>query len=249
MHQGGKGAAVGARGFFAERREDFQWQAFGGDFAGKTLRIGENPGRRVFGEGILPAAEPERDEANILLARDVDPVVEDGEIEAAFFGFDLVPSDWHEHGVEVEVRESGQDVVGLGCGQGGGVAEFASEHEERFALQNELLCGAYGVNCGEVLRGQRLRCRRKKNQSEQGGHHTQIHHGLHRRSSRRITRFIARRARAEPSCRWRDSQRGRGAGGRRCRRRAAYGRVAADRARPDRSRGPHRSGRGRESSR
>src|SRR6185312_16384299 len=64
----------------------------------------------------------------------------------------------HEHRVEVEARQLGEDFVGLsGCFRGG-IAQLSGESEEGLAVQEELRCSVLDANGGQVLRVHRGRC-------------------------------------------------------------------------------------------
>jgi hypothetical protein len=74
----------------------------------------------------------------VLLPRDVKPVVKDGKIEVTLFRFDLVPGHRHQHGVEVHLRQLRQDCVRLRRGSGGRIADFAAQNQKRIAANYKL---------------------------------------------------------------------------------------------------------------
>jgi len=119
LHESGEGVGVAFEGILTKGRKDFELGSVGGDSSWEALCVLLDPGRRVAGETVLPTAEPEDYEMEMLLVRDVDPVVEDAEVEGSLGGLDLLPGDGHEDCVDVQLGDAGEDGVCLGssaCG-------------------------------------------------------------------------------------------------------------------------------------
>ena len=74
----------------------------------------------------------------ILLASDVDPMVQNPEIENPLLGFDLFPGKRHQHRIETHPRHLGQYRVSLRRGACRRVAELASTDEKGLAVNHEL---------------------------------------------------------------------------------------------------------------
>jgi hypothetical protein len=67
-------------------------------------------------------------------------VIQDAEIKAAFFWFDLLPCDRHQDGVYVHDGELGDDQIGLCRSSRRRIAEFPTENQKGLAVYDELSC-------------------------------------------------------------------------------------------------------------
>jgi len=77
---------------------------------------------------------------HILRSRGFNPVIQDAEIKAAFFRFDLLPCDRHQDRVYVHSCELGKDQIGLCRSSRLGIAEFPTENQKGLAVYDELRC-------------------------------------------------------------------------------------------------------------
>ena len=152
-HQGGESPRVGVAGGVAKGGEDVQGLAGAVLDPREPLRVGLDPGRLVGGFAVLPASEPEDDQAQMILPGALDGVVHGGEIEPAFLRLDLFPDDGGQDGVEVALGEGGPDRLHVGAACGAGIVQFAGGHQERFAVHHQLArrrAGFPSAGCGIV---------------------------------------------------------------------------------------------------
>ena len=136
FHQRRKCPAVRAECLSSEGGEDLKWRAILGLCARETIGIGLDPDGRVFREGVFPASEPQRDQMKIELAGDIDPVIQNVEVEMTFSGFNLLPGNRHQDRIQVHARHVRQNGVRLRRCSCRGVTQFAPENEERFAVED-----------------------------------------------------------------------------------------------------------------
>ena len=61
--------------------------------AGKPAVVLFHPQRNVAGHTVLPTAEPQKDQSEVMAAGVLNEAVNQGEIEYAFFRFDELPGD------------------------------------------------------------------------------------------------------------------------------------------------------------
>ncbi len=108
------------------------------DGSGEAFGVLLDPGGRVAGDAVLPGGEPEEDEAEVLLAGLGEEAVEEGEVEAALGGLDLLPGERGEDGVEGHGGESRPDGLHVVERGGAGVVELSAEHKEGLAVDDEL---------------------------------------------------------------------------------------------------------------
>ena len=132
----GKGCLVGVEVGGGVGAHHVEQLAVGVLLARVGAGVGLDPLRNVVVLPVLPCAEPEQDDAEVVLARLRDQQVHVGEVECAFGGLHLLPVDGGLDGIGVH---------GLGCaphtgkGRGpcAGVADLAPEDEERLAVDDE----------------------------------------------------------------------------------------------------------------
>ncbi len=99
----------------------------------------------------------------MLLAGNIDPMVENAKVIIPFDRFDLLPGNRYKRGIQVYAGEIRQDGICLLRGAGRGVAEFAAEDEEAFTLYVQLF--AASIHADGLLIG-RLRERRERREHE-----------------------------------------------------------------------------------
>src|ERR1035441_9468220 len=80
-HSRCKGAGFKAERLRSESRQDLERRAIHRLRPWKAPGVGLYPGRRVFRERVLPTSEPQQHQMKILLASDVDPVIQNPEID------------------------------------------------------------------------------------------------------------------------------------------------------------------------
>jgi hypothetical protein len=93
LHEGGVGAGVGLQVGVAGRREHFHRLAALEPGAREPLLVGLHPRGREAGEAVLPTAEPEEDDVQIIFPRAGEQSVNEAEIVFAFHRLDPVPAD------------------------------------------------------------------------------------------------------------------------------------------------------------
>ncbi len=177
-HDGGEGAGVGIAVVFAEGGEDFEGFAVGVFDAGEAGLVGFDPFGGEVGEAVFPTAHPEEDEAEVVIAGALELLIDDGEVEVAFGGFDEVPGDDTEDGVEVGLGHAGPDGGhGFGVG-GGGVAEFAGDADVGLAVDDEFghvvpffEMGHVGMELGGVAAGEGDGGGEEESDGGEGGFH------------------------------------------------------------------------------
>jgi len=74
----------------------------------------------------------------VLLARLIDPMIEDAELKGPLRGLNLFPGNRHQNGIDVHCGEPGKNDVGLRGGTGGRIAELASENQIGSAVNDQL---------------------------------------------------------------------------------------------------------------
>ena len=146
VHQSGKGFGVGRHSGFAEGAQGFERTNDGNGFAFVDLNTREagkvllDPVRRVTRCAVLPTAEPEDDEAQMILPRLCDHAIERGVVELALFRLELRPGDGDQRGVQVAGDNLGPDRLQLLKAGGRVVGKLARGNQERLAVHDQL-CG------------------------------------------------------------------------------------------------------------
>ena len=158
LHHGGVGLAVGFGRRHAEGAQDRELLALLGE-CGRILGIVLlDPDRVVGAHAVLPAAEPEDGELEVVGTGGLDHLVDDGEVELALHGLDLLPGHDGEDGIHAAFLEVLPERLHVGRAGGGGVAELAREGEERLTLDDQLGDGTplLEMGLGKVGGGRRL---------------------------------------------------------------------------------------------
>ena len=108
-HERAEGARIGIARGVAEGAEEFH--AFAGPQADarEALKVLLDPIGSVAGKAVLPTAEPEEHQLQIVAAGFVDYTVHQGEFVAAFGGFHLRPGDGGENAVQIAGGQLGPD--------------------------------------------------------------------------------------------------------------------------------------------
>jgi len=84
---------------------------------------------------------------------DINPMIQNVEVEIAFRRLNLLPGYWDEGSIDVHLRESRKNLVCLRGGAGRRVSYFAPSNKIRFAIDDQLASPA----TLDDLRGLRLR--------------------------------------------------------------------------------------------
>ena len=133
LHQRSEGALVGLECFLTEGGQAVAVLAGLVDHAREAPVVELDPGRRVLRAGVLPGAEPQQHDAHLVLAGLLEQGVDEGEIEAALDGLDLLPGHWYLDGVGLDVGDGGPDLV-QGLGVVAGVVDLGAEDGEGLAV-------------------------------------------------------------------------------------------------------------------
>ena len=101
-----------------------------------------HPVGRVGKAGILPRAEPQEDDALVMLARFVEQRLDEGEVEAAFLRLQLLPGDRHFDRVGMNAVEHGP---GLGQRRGivAAVVDLPTQHQEGRAVDDQRMAAIF----------------------------------------------------------------------------------------------------------
>ncbi|OPZ77194.1 MAG: hypothetical protein BWY77_01747 [bacterium ADurb.Bin431] len=137
-HQGGEGAYIGLEILRAERSEDFLGLSCARAGAGEAHRVRFHPEGRVAGHAVLPGAEPEQDELEVVGAGGLEDAVDERKFKTPLLRLDQLPVDGHQGCVEMHVLQLGPDPAHR-CGIGGArIAQFTGQHEQGLAPDDEL---------------------------------------------------------------------------------------------------------------
>src|ERR1035441_1496961 len=98
-HQGRKGVSIRVPGRIAKRREEFQWFAPLGPDPGEPLEILLHPIRWIAGQAVLPAREPDEDEAQFVIPGFLYHAIDHAEVELPFRWFDLGPGNARQNAI------------------------------------------------------------------------------------------------------------------------------------------------------
>ena len=177
LHEGRIGAGVSLQVGLAERGEYFHRLAVLEPGAREPLLVGFHPFGREAGETVLPTAEPEEDNVQIIFPRTSEQAINKGEIVFAFYRLDPVPPDTHEDGVQVHFNELRPYRVHVLEAGRSGVVRFTGQNQKRLAVNNQLCggtpllqvgngqagcdCLGLGVRCRQCQRkdrGQAIEC-------------------------------------------------------------------------------------------
>ena len=149
LHQRGERFRVGGDVRFAEGREDLDAAAVLAERAREAILVHLDPLGRVARHAVLPTAEPEEDEPQVVAAGRFDEAIDEREVELAFARLDEVPIRGDEHRVEIQLHQPRPDRLHRFERRGGGIAEFAADDEKRLAVDDELRRGALFGEVGE----------------------------------------------------------------------------------------------------
>ena len=95
-----------------------------------------HPFRHVVLAAVLPGAEPEQHQADMMLARLGEQGVDHGVVELALAGFELFPVDRHLDRIGMQVLDGRPD-FGQHGGPGAGIIGLRAQHEERGIVDEE----------------------------------------------------------------------------------------------------------------
>ena len=149
LHEGGEGGDVGGEVVGGAGRHDVEQLAVCGLLARVGFGVGLDPLGDVVVLAVLPGAEPEEHEAEMVFARLVDEEVDVAEVEGALGGLHLLPVDGRLGGVDVHGLE-GAPRGGEGGGPGAGVVDLRAEHEEWLAIDDHGEMAVALFNVGDV---------------------------------------------------------------------------------------------------
>jgi hypothetical protein len=153
LHERGEGTGIGFLCGGALGAEDFNLGAILDD-AWKAAGILLDPDRRVAGHAVFPRSEPEKDDAQMVVAGLIEQTVDERKVVLPFCRLDEFPAEGSDHGVEVHRSEPGPEGLQVVQARRRGVVQFATEDEERLPVHDELGgCAAFlKVWCGVLLR-------------------------------------------------------------------------------------------------
>ena len=142
LHECAECTHVGVARVRRERRENLHARSVGELRARETLLIALHPRRHVGGHAVLPRAEPEDHELEIVRARIAQQFIDRGPVEFSFGGLDEFPRHRREHGVEIHRLQARPVRAHVLRARGAGIAELAAQDQERLAVDDELLRAA-----------------------------------------------------------------------------------------------------------
>ena len=161
-HERRKGAAVQTECLGPEGRENFKRRAVRCLRTRKALDVGLDPVRCVFRERVFPAPEPQQYQMKILLAGDIDPVIQNTEVKVSLGRLGLFPRHRHQDGIQVHPRHVGQDEISLRRCSRRRVSEFTSKNEKGLAVNHKLLSAVLCLKVRQIGR----ECRAKLTEDE-----------------------------------------------------------------------------------
>ena len=168
--EGHVGAGVGLQVGLAQRGEHLHRLAVLELGAREPLLVGFHPFGHKAGEAVLPAAEPQEDEVQVVFPRARQQPVHEREVVLAFLRLDPVPPETHEDGVEVHFHELRPDRVHVLEAGGGGVVRFAGQRQIRLAIDDQLGGRAAFFEMRQGGGGTRLRAAGgERERAERGG--------------------------------------------------------------------------------
>ena len=134
-HQGSKCLAVLLHGFGAQGRdgvEFFTRHLFSPEIG---FRVLFHPGRHIHRLGVLPQAEPQETEFQILPSGRADHRLHKGKVIAAFRRLNQFPVHRSDHRVHVQPAQRWPEfILQIGRVGGAGIVDFAASHEERLIV-------------------------------------------------------------------------------------------------------------------
>jgi len=136
-HEGGVRARIGIHGGACERGEDLD-HAMIRHHARKALGIAFHPHRRIARHAVLPRGQPQKHDALVGVAGLVEEAVDKGEVIFAFFRLDEFPVQRSHHAVKAHRRQLRPDRLHVLKARRRRVVQFARQHQERFAVDDEL---------------------------------------------------------------------------------------------------------------
>src|SRR5215467_715495 len=98
----------------------------------------------------------------------LNPVIEDAEVKAAFFGLDLFPGHRQQDRIHMHARQPEDHEICLRGSSGRRVAEFAPKNQKWLAFYNELPSTVFHLDVGRIRGIDSGGCKMKAN-DEKGG--------------------------------------------------------------------------------
>ena len=137
-HECRKGLGISLAGLLSQRGEDGQGLALGCLSQREALGVGLHPFRGIAGDAVLPAAEPQQGEPQVVCARAGEQVIYHGKVVFPLSRLYLLPRHYGQHGVHAAFLELFPVGLHVFPARGRGVAQFAAQCEERLAVDDEL---------------------------------------------------------------------------------------------------------------
>ena len=106
--------------------------------ARESLEVALHPVGRIARPGVLPAAEPQEHEPQIVRARVANQPVDQAEVELALGGFEQGPGDRRQHGVEMHRGQPRPDRLHVVEARRRVVEDLAAQRQERLAVDDQL---------------------------------------------------------------------------------------------------------------
>src|ERR1035438_156915 len=100
-HQSRKGTRIGVAVCIDEWREYVEARPFFLPRARKSLQVCFDPKRWIGRHAVFPASKPQQDEAQLVAPRFQNEAVNEGVIKFPFFGFEHLPGNGCEGGIDV----------------------------------------------------------------------------------------------------------------------------------------------------
>ena len=123
---------------------------------GKSLVILLHPEGRIARQPVLPTAEPQEHQFQVVAPGLLNEAIDQRELEVAFLGLHLRPRYRRQHAVQIAGHQAGPDGLHVFQAAGGVVAQFSSECEERFPVDDQLRRGSLPFEMRDPRGGLRI---------------------------------------------------------------------------------------------
>ena len=103
----------------------------------ETLRVSLEPQRSIAAHGVLPRAEPQEHDFQIVLPSHIDGLIDKREVILALLGLSQIPLGGHKNGVQSQPAHPWQHTVDVGFACCRRVAEFPGKHQHLPAIDRK----------------------------------------------------------------------------------------------------------------
>ena len=138
LHEFDVGTCVSLQCIAAERRNNFNALTILYLHARKALLIGFHPRWHETGYAILPAAEPQKHNMLVVLARARDQAIYQREIKSAFLRFDPVPAHRKQHSIDIQAGQFRPHTLHELQARRSSAAQFCAKNQIRLAIHHQL---------------------------------------------------------------------------------------------------------------